>query len=97
MARSAQGWHTFNRSPEELAEGLAELDRVLEEAGRSRADIRITVCPYFKALTPEGVEQYAEAGADAVAALFFSFTADDVAQTFDDLDAVLETARRAGR
>ena len=74
-ARHGQGWHTFNRSPAQLAEGLAELDTHLEAAGRSRADLRITVCPYFNALTPDDVERYAEAGADAVAALFFAFTA----------------------
>jgi probable F420-dependent oxidoreductase len=96
VARGAQGWHTFNRTPEELATGLAELDGHLEAAGRSRANLRITVCPYFKALTPEGVEQYAAAGADAVAALFFAFTVDDVAKAFDDLDACRETARRVG-
>ncbi|HEX4161139.1 MAG TPA: LLM class F420-dependent oxidoreductase, partial [Acidimicrobiales bacterium] len=71
-ARHGQGWHTFNRSPAQLAEGLAELDTHLEAAGRSRADLRITVCPYFNQLTPADVEAYAEAGADAVAALFFA-------------------------
>ena len=93
-ARLAQGWHTFNRTPEELATGLAELDGHLETAGRNRSDLRITVCPYFKPLTAEGVEQYAEAGADAVAALFFAFTLDDVAKAFDDLDACREAVRR---
>ncbi|HEY3845344.1 MAG TPA: LLM class F420-dependent oxidoreductase [Acidimicrobiales bacterium] len=86
-ARVGQGWHTFNRSPEELAEGLTSLDRFLAEAGRNRGELRITVCPYFNALTPDVVTQYAEAGADAVAALFFCFSADDVAQTFDGLEA----------
>jgi probable F420-dependent oxidoreductase len=85
-ARSGQGWHTFNRSPAELAEGLAKLDAYLAEVGRSRRDLRITVCPYFNELTPELVEQYAAAGADAVAALFFCFSASDVAQTFDGLE-----------
>jgi probable F420-dependent oxidoreductase len=94
VARTAQGWHTFNRTPGELATGLAELDGYLDAAGRSRDDLRITVCPYFKPLTPEGVEQYAEAGADAVAALFFAFTVDDVARAFDDLEASREVARR---
>ncbi|HEY1830628.1 MAG TPA: LLM class F420-dependent oxidoreductase [Acidimicrobiales bacterium] len=94
VARSGQGWHTFNRSPEELATGLAELDKELEAAGRSRTDLRITVCPYFQELTPERVEQYAEAGADAVAALFFAFSAGDVGQTFDNLESCRETARR---
>ena len=30
-----QGWHTFNRTPAELAAGLTELDAHLEEAGRT--------------------------------------------------------------
>jgi probable F420-dependent oxidoreductase len=93
-ARAAQGWHTFNRTPEELASGLRRLDELLDAAGRSRKDVRITVCPYFQPLTPETVEQYAEAGADAVSALFFSFSAADVAQTFDGLEACREAAAR---
>ncbi len=95
VARVGQGWHTFNRSPAELAAGLSELDAHLEEAGRSRADIRITVCPYFQQLTPDAVGQYAEAGADAVAALFFAFTPDDVARAYDDLEECREAAARA--
>ena len=58
--------------------------------------MRITVCPYFNQLTPEWVERYAEAGADAVAALFFAFTTEDVARAFDDLEACREAAARAG-
>ncbi len=95
-ARLGQGWHTFNRSPAELAAGLAELDVELEAAGRARADLRITVCPYFNQLTPEWVERYAEVGADAVAALFFAFTPDDVQRAFDDLEACREAANRTG-
>jgi probable F420-dependent oxidoreductase len=93
-ARHGQGWHTFNRSPEELAAGLAELDEYLAEAGRSRDELRITVCPYFNPLTPDGVEAYAEAGADAVAALFFSFDPDKVEATLDGLEACREAAAR---
>ncbi|HWD55027.1 MAG TPA: LLM class F420-dependent oxidoreductase [Acidimicrobiales bacterium] len=95
-AQHGQGWHTFNRSPAQLAEGLTELDAHLEAAGRTRADLRITVCPYFNQLTPDDVERYAEAGADAVAALFFAFTPDDVARAFDDLEACREVAARIG-
>jgi probable F420-dependent oxidoreductase len=94
-ARVSQGWHTFNRSPAELAAGLATLDPLLAEAGRSRSDLRITVCPYFNQLTPEIVAQYAEAGADAVAALFFCFSADDVEETFEGLEACREAAARS--
>ena len=74
--------------------GWPSSTRTLEAAGRSRAELRITVCPYFQQLTPEGVERYAEAGADAVAALFFAFTPEDVARAFDDLEACREAAAR---
>ena len=95
VARHGQGWHTFNRSPDELAAGLAELDQELEAVGRSRADLRITVCPYFNQLTPEWVERYAEAGADAVAALFFASPLRTWPRAFDDLEACREAAARA--
>jgi probable F420-dependent oxidoreductase len=94
VARAGQGWHTFNRSPEELGAGLRTLDEFLDVAGRRRSDLRITVCPYFHELTPELVQRYAEAGADAVAALFFCFTAADVTQTFDALEGCREAAAR---
>jgi probable F420-dependent oxidoreductase len=93
-ARTGQGWHTFNRSPEELTAGLRRLDEFLDMEGRSRSELRITVCPYFHQLTPELVEQYAEAGADAVAALFFCFSAADVTQTFETLEACRQAAAR---
>jgi probable F420-dependent oxidoreductase len=93
-ARTAQGWHTFNRSPDELAAGLARLDQFLAEVGRSRDELRITVCPYLNQLTPDLVEQYAQAGADAVAALFFCMSAADVVPTFEGLDACRERAAR---
>jgi probable F420-dependent oxidoreductase len=94
-ARLGQGWHTFNRSPEELSQGLRELDVHLEAAGRRRKELRITVCPYFNQLTPEAVEQYADAGADSVAALFFAFSPDEVEKTLDDLEPCREAALRA--
>ena len=79
-----------------MAVGLAALDKELAAVGRSRADLRITVCPYFNQLTPAWVERYAEVGADAVAALFFAFTPEDVARAFDDLEDCREAATRTG-
>ena len=47
VARAGQGWHTFNRAPEDLAEPLATLDGLLAEKGRSRATYhhRLPVLP----------------------------------------------------
>ncbi len=75
-----------------MTQGLRELDVHLEAAGRRREELRITVCPYFNQLTPEAVEQYAEAGADAVAALFFAFGPDEVEKVLDDLEPCRQAA-----
>ncbi len=93
-AAGAQGWHTFNRLPDQLGAPLGRLAGLLDKAGRTRQDLRITVCPYFHELTPERVERYAEAGADAVAALFFAGGVDDVAPMFDALQPCIERAHR---
>jgi probable F420-dependent oxidoreductase len=92
VARAAQGWHTFNRPPEGLAEPLAKLDGLLAEQGRRREDVTITACPYFQPLDADIAGRYAEAGADAVAALFLAFTADDVRQGLDALQPVFDRA-----
>lgn len=94
VARSGQGWYTFNRPPAAVAEAMARLEVALAEEGRSRADIRVTVCPYFNELTPDTVEQYAEAGVDQVTALFFALTADDVPATLDGLQPCIDAAAR---
>jgi hypothetical protein len=75
-----------------MAEGLDRLDAMLGEAGRSRRDLTITVCPYFNELNPERVARYAEAGADRVAAMFFVGSAEEVPAAFDALAPCLERA-----
>jgi probable F420-dependent oxidoreductase len=92
-ARVGVGWHTFNRSPAELPEGRARLAAALEEHDRTLADVKVTVSPYFKPLDAPIVEQYAEAGADAVAALFFAMSAEDVPAAFEALGPCLDRAR----
>ena len=91
-ARVGQGWHTFNRPPADLPPALARLDELLDEAGRSRADLEITVCPYFQPLDPSITEAYAAAGADAVAALLFAASAEDVPAAFDLLEPCRQRA-----
>ncbi len=91
-ARAGQGWHTFNRRPEDLAEPLGRLDGFLDEAGRHRGEIRVTVCPYFQPFATDDVARYAEAGADSVAVLFFVASAGDVEAALDGLQASFEAA-----
>jgi len=92
VARAGHGWHTFNRAPADLAAPLARLDELLAGSGRSRSDITITVCPYLEPLDADTTARYAEAGADAVAALVVPLDADSLRAQFDALAPVLERA-----
>ena len=89
VARHANGWFSFNRLPEDLPEPLARLDAILAEHDRSRdGDVVLTVCPYFNAVTPAMVEQYAEAGVDRLVVLALAF---DVDTLRSQLDGLVET------
>jgi probable F420-dependent oxidoreductase len=96
VARLGQGWHTFNRLPDAVAEPLARLDRHLADAGRTRADLQVAVSPYFNGLTPEMIGQYAEHGVDQVTAMVFATSPADVEQAFDDLQPCLDAAAACG-
>ena len=91
-ARTGQGWHTFNRPPAQLAEPVARLAALLEAEGRTRAEVTVTVCPYFQELSPDSVTGYAAAGADAVAALLFVTEPGQVAAAFEALAPSIERA-----
>jgi probable F420-dependent oxidoreductase len=92
-AALGDGWYTFNRLPEDVAPALARLDDLLEQHGRTRADVEISVCPYLHALTPEMVTAYGEAGVDRVIGLVFGGSRDDFAQGITALEPCLEAAR----
>jgi probable F420-dependent oxidoreductase len=92
VARAGDGWHTFNRAPEDLAGPLATLDGFLADQGRSRSDITVTVCPYFQPLDADVAARYAEAGADAVAALLIPLDEDSVRTQLDGLAPVQRRA-----
>lgn len=92
VARVGQGWHSFGRRPETLAEPLALLERLLDEQGRSRADVRVIACPYLNGIDPDMVEQFAEAGADEVTAMIFPTSVDEVPAAFDGIQACLDRA-----
>lgn len=95
VADLGQGWYTFNRSPEELAAALPELDRLLAERGRSRSEVMITVCPYMRPLEEDAMERYREAGADQV---ILVMVAPDLASLEKNLDQLAEThVARAAR
>lgn len=93
VARFGNGWYSFNRLPDDVGEGVSRLERALEVEGRTRADVQVTVCPYFNGCTPELIEQYAQEGIDRVIALLLAFTPDDIPRALDDLEPCFERAR----
>jgi probable F420-dependent oxidoreductase len=93
-ARLGQGWFSFNRKPDDLAEPLERLDAALAAAGRTRAEITLTVCPYFNPTTPETVAEYAALGVDRLVVLAFAFDVPTMHGHLDQLVTdVLEPAR----
>ena len=91
-ARAGQGWHSFNRTPDQMAAPLGRLADLLDEQGRRGEDMTITVSPYLQPLDADAAEQYAEAGADAVAALLLPFGTDQVRSALDVLQPVFDRA-----
>jgi probable F420-dependent oxidoreductase len=87
VARHGQGWYSFNRLPEDLDEPLARLDEVLAAEGRSRADLQVTVCPYFNAVTPAMVDGYRERGVDRLVVLCLAFDESMLMASLDQLAA----------
>ena len=92
-ARAAQGWHTFNRLPADLAAPLARLSELLDEKDRTLSEITVTVSPYFKQIDVDDIERYADAGADAVAVLIFAGSAEEVPAAFDAITPHVDRAR----
>jgi len=91
-AANGQGWFSWNRLPgPDLTERLARLDEELAARGRSRSDddFELTICPYFNRITPEMVEQYAEAGVDRLLGMCMALGPDELQSTLDDLAASL--------
>lgn len=92
-ARFGDGWYTFNRPPSEVGEPMARLNELLEQNGRTRSDVQVSVSPYLLPLTPEMVTEYGESGVDRVIAMVFGGTADDFKAGFEALEPCLEAAR----
>lgn len=92
-ARHGEGWYSFNRLPDELDEPLERLDAMLAEEGRTRADLQLTVSPYFHPVDAAAVEAYRARGVDRLVVLCLAFDVDGLRTQLDGLVAtVLEPA-----
>jgi probable F420-dependent oxidoreductase len=89
VADFGQGWYGFNRLPDEVPEALGRLDKFLADAGRTRDEIEISICPYLKGSGTDLVKQYEDAGVDQVIFLTFAFDIDGLQSTLDSLAAAV--------
>jgi probable F420-dependent oxidoreductase len=93
-ARLGQGWYGFNRTPDQVPEALARLDRELEAVGRTRADITISVCPYFQGVDADALRRYADLGVDRVIVVVFAIDRDGLLTMLDQgTRELIDTAR----
>lgn len=97
-ARLGQGWYSFNRLPDTLAEPLARLDGLLAGFGGSQPgrlhDLGLPVLPPSSATT---VERCVALGVDRLIVLCLAFDTDTFAAQLDQLATdVLEPARALG-
>jgi probable F420-dependent oxidoreductase len=97
VAAVGQGWFGWNLTPDETAERLGALDRVLADRGRTRAGVSIVVSPYTKPTQDlDALARYRDAGVDQVVLLVFaSRTTDEARRAIEQLgDRVIEPASR---
>jgi probable F420-dependent oxidoreductase len=94
VAEMGQGWYGFALLPEEVGPRLAVLDELLARRGRTRADVHISVSPYFKpARDAAALHRYAEVGVDQVIYMVGFEGQDGVCAEIDRLAKLLPVAR----
>ena len=93
VADIGQGWYGFNLEPEAAAERVSALTRLLEECGRRREDVTVSISPYMRPTDLDLVKRYRDAGVDQVILLVFAPTEDAIRSTLDDLaNSIVEPA-----
>jgi probable F420-dependent oxidoreductase len=85
VAKIGQGWYGFNLRPEAMAPRLQRLDELLTEAGRSRSEVDIVICPYLNRITRDDVSRYRDAGVDQLVIMAFAPAAEAIPRVLDKL------------
>lgn len=85
VADLGQGWYGFSINPEQTAERLRFLDRLLEARGRSRKEIEVSISPYLNPFDLDLVKGYRDVGVDQVILFVLGFTKDEMLKTLDTL------------
>lgn len=85
VADLGQGWFGYNIGPEDTAQRLVLLDRLLAEKGRSRRDVQVSISPYLMPTDFDLVQRYAEAGVDQVIVLVMGYDCDSLLARLDEI------------
>jgi probable F420-dependent oxidoreductase len=94
VADLGQGWYGFNLEPEPAAERIQALTRLLQERGRRREDVFVSVSPYMRPVDLDMIKRYRDAGVDQVILLAFAPTEDAILSMLDLLaSSFVEPAR----
>lgn len=94
VADIGQGWYGFNVAPEDLPERLATLTRLLEERGRKRDDVVVSISPYLLGMDADKAKRYADLGVDQLILVAFGRDPDDLVRRLDGLtESIVEPIR----
>jgi len=77
-ATLGDGWHGFNHLPESAAASVRRLERFLADAGRTRADLDVTVGAYLQPVQPSHLPAYRDAGVDQLVLSAFAVDPDGI-------------------
>jgi probable F420-dependent oxidoreductase len=95
VADLGQGWYGFSINPEQTAERLRVLDRLLETRGRSRKEVEVSISPYLNPFDLDLVKGYRDVGVDQVILFVIAFTIDEMLKTLDTLaNTILEPLKK---
>jgi probable F420-dependent oxidoreductase len=88
VADFGQGWYGFSVPPEGVGERLGRLEELLDERGRTRSEVEVSICPYLLGADADTVKRYEDAGVDQVILLVLGFDIPGLHQSLDGLAAM---------
>ena len=93
-ARSGNGWYGFDLAPEIFSERVRKLHEELAAAGRTRGELRLSICPFRQRVDADLLARYRDAGADQVILSAMDVHPEAPTRQLDDYaDALLPAAR----
>jgi len=85
VSEFGQGWLGYQLTPQTLPERLEKLGDMLEERGRSLADIQIAISPYDTTLDLDTVKRFSDLGVHQLVTIAFADNVDGMLAQLDKL------------